>query len=131
MSRMKERVITHAPKGARLMLISANTYRDLRTGYIYALTLNEMFKYIRINGSKFKEVYTTYISALPLYIGIRHINEGTDYSLSAYEGFKGHSTDMDTVYESGLRDNAKPSCESIEVTLRYTLSDTERASLGI
>jgi hypothetical protein len=147
MSSMKQRVVTHAPKGARLLLqesTNSNVYSngksykqfhyvDLNTGYHYDMTINELLKFVTIGGNSFKKTYTGYVSSLPVYLGVRSITPAKQevYPMSAYNDFRGHSTDETTVYQSGLRNGAKPYYASLDCTVRYVLSDEEKSLLGL
>lgn len=131
---MSQRVSTHATKGARLVLQpDGKSYMDIRTGFIFRLTINELMKFITINHLPFKARYTGYVSALPQYLGVKLVNEAQDvvYPMSAYNGFKGRDTDEVTLKDSGLRSGAKPYLGTIDCVVRFVLSPEEKRLLGI
>ena len=108
---MSQRVSTHATKGARLFLQpDGKSYMDLRTGFIYRMTVNELLKFITINQLPLKATYTGYVSALPQYLGVKSVTKAQDivYPMSAFNGFKGRDTDEDTLQDQVLNLTSEP-----------------------
>lgn len=131
---MTARVTTHAPKGARLLLNADGTsYTDLKTGYVYRLTLNELLRFVTFNNAPIKATFKSYVSKLPEYLGVKstQATDAPEYPMTAYNNFAGRETDDATLKDGGLRQNAKPYYASIDCVIRFKLNAEEKSLLNI